>query len=203
MTYHMCEIFHSLQGEGWFQGLPTVFVRLSGCNLRCRFCDTPQAFEESETLDEADIVARVRSFDCDNVCLTGGEPFLQNLQPLAHRLKAHGMRLAVETNGTLWQDIAFDWITVSPKKEGKRFHPAGFDERFRTRAHEFKYVIAGPDDFSLLDTSLRQPVILQPVDNDPAVARMIETFLKENRLPNSMSDENYINVKVVKMRDIK
>jgi len=71
------EIFHSIQGESSRVGLPTAFVRLTGCPLRCVWCDTEYAFSGGESLTIADIVQRVAAFDCTTVCVTGGEPLAQ------------------------------------------------------------------------------------------------------------------------------
>jgi len=71
------EIFHSIQGEGKNVGLPTIFVRTTGCNLRCRYCDTTYAYYEGEEMELQDIMKEIRKWDCKRICLTGGEPLLQ------------------------------------------------------------------------------------------------------------------------------
>ena len=96
------EIFRSLQGEGDAVGYPTVFVRLTGCPLRCHYCDTAYAFDGGEwwTLDE--IVARVQELDARHVCVTGGEPLAQrNCLPLLARLCDAGHEVSLETSGAL------------------------------------------------------------------------------------------------------
>ncbi len=156
-----------------------VFVRLGGCNLRCSFCDTPYALDAEIQMEEEDIAGRVMQYSCRRVCITGGEPFLQDLRPLLEALKKNGCWVGAETNGTIWQDVSFDWLTVSPKREGTRIYDRGYDPRFIGEAKEFKYVITCESDFDFIDPAIRKPVILQPVDNDLSIAGIIERYLKQ------------------------
>ncbi len=112
------ELFHSLQGEGRLAGVPSVFVRTSGCNLRCWFCDSYHtSWEPSHAwLDLDEIVAEVGNHDADHVVLTGGEPLLhEESVPLLDRLDAAGYHTTVETNGTIHRDAPIDLASVSPK----------------------------------------------------------------------------------------
>ncbi|HJR57993.1 MAG TPA: radical SAM protein [Vicinamibacterales bacterium] len=94
------EIFHSIQGESTHAGRPCVFVRLTACDLRCSWCDTPYAFHEGARMELDDVVARVRAFDCPVVEITGGEPLLQkDVYPLMHRLIDEGLTVMLETGG--------------------------------------------------------------------------------------------------------
>ncbi|MEO7774976.1 MAG: 7-carboxy-7-deazaguanine synthase QueE [Steroidobacteraceae bacterium] len=96
------EIFHSLQGEADTAGIPTVFVRLTGCPLRCRYCDTAYAFQGGDWWTIDDVVARVRDFAVRHVCVTGGEPLAQkNCLLLLQRLCDSGLRVSLETSGAL------------------------------------------------------------------------------------------------------
>jgi 7-carboxy-7-deazaguanine synthase len=96
------EIFRSLQGEGDAVGFPTVFVRLTGCPLRCQYCDTAYAFSGGQWWTLEDIVARVRELDARHVCVTGGEPLAQrNCLPLLARLCDAGFEVSLETSGAL------------------------------------------------------------------------------------------------------
>lgn len=107
------EIFESLQGEGFHTGTPAVFVRFSGCNLACPFCDTDhRVFTEMTDEEIADATAQFKS---ELVVLTGGEPGLQVSERLVELLHAKGKRVAIETNGTCQLPAGIDWITVSPK----------------------------------------------------------------------------------------
>jgi len=96
------EIFHSIQGESTHAGRPCVFVRLTGCNLRCVWCDTAYAFHEGESLELDEVVRRVAAYDCDLVEITGGEPLLQGETiPLMNRLLELGFEVLLETGGSL------------------------------------------------------------------------------------------------------
>ncbi len=96
------EIFHSIQGESTHSGRPCVFVRLTACDLRCTWCDTPYAFAEGQKMSLDAVLARVDSFGCDLVELTGGEPLLQkDVYPLMQRLLDAGRTVMVETGGHL------------------------------------------------------------------------------------------------------
>ena len=108
------EIFESLQGEGFHTGTPAVFVRFSGCNLACPFCDTDhRAFT---TMTDEQIAAAVAQFKPEMVVLTGGEPGLQVSDRLIDLLHAEGRKVAIETNGTCPLPAGIDWVTVSPKE---------------------------------------------------------------------------------------
>lgn len=107
------EIFYSLQGEGYYTGTAAVFIRLSGCNLRCPFCDTDH--QHGTEMTEEEIAAAAAAFPAEHVVITGGEPALFLTASLIDRLHAAGKRVAVETNGTHPLPENVDWITLSPK----------------------------------------------------------------------------------------
>lgn len=109
------EIFYSLQGEGYNTGKAAVFIRLSGCNLKCPFCDTDFSDYIDMTEEEvADAVCRL-SLDCHFVVITGGEPTLQDCTSLIDLLHQNGYRVAMESNGTRKAPFNVDWLTISPK----------------------------------------------------------------------------------------
>lgn len=115
-TLKVNDIFYTLQGEGPDAGVPAVFLRLSKCNLRCFFCDTEfetGEFYEPRSLAEQ-IVRVAKPYNCRLVVITGGEPLLQNIIPLVDLLNRHGMRVSVETAGTVWIDGLYE-----------RFDPVG------------------------------------------------------------------------------
>jgi 7-carboxy-7-deazaguanine synthase len=112
------ELFESLQGEGRLAGVPSVFVRTSGCNLRCWFCDSYHTSWEPThaTMRVEEIVAEVESYDADHVVLTGGEPLLHDASvTLLEELDARGYHTTVETNGTIYREAPIDLASVSPK----------------------------------------------------------------------------------------
>jgi len=102
MELRITEIFHSLQGESRSVGLPTVFVRLTGCPLRCHYCDTAYAFSGGELMSLARIIERVNEFGCTRVCVTGGEPLAQpECLALLDRLCEQGFEVSLETSGAM------------------------------------------------------------------------------------------------------
>jgi 7-carboxy-7-deazaguanine synthase len=113
------EIFYSLQGEGFLAGVPSVFVRLAGCPLRCRWCDTKYAWSEEagRQYSIADIVQAVRQWPCKFVVITGGEPMVDpDLPQLVRELKAAGRHITIETAGIAYiPDMPCDLMSISPK----------------------------------------------------------------------------------------
>ncbi|MBN1939519.1 MAG: 7-carboxy-7-deazaguanine synthase QueE [Candidatus Aminicenantes bacterium] len=167
----IAEIFAGVQGEGLRLGRPTIFIRLSGCNLRCPFCDTKNAWQGGRPMSVAAIGTRVKSLrgrrPGDWICLTGGEPLDQDIGPLVERLHRSGFRIQVETNGTIPSDAAIDWVTVSPKPPGYEVAPI-----FRETAREVKLVVSR----ELTPSVIRRirsgfpaavPIFLQPESNRP------------------------------------
>ncbi len=115
------EVYASVQGEGLLTGTPSVFVRTSGCNLRCWFCDTPFASWQPEGphVSFADIVAQVNSLEASHVVLTGGEPMIyRSLGALCQAIVQSEHHLTIETAGTVYQRVACDLISISPKLSG-------------------------------------------------------------------------------------
>lgn len=144
------EIFYSLQGEGYHTGTPAVFVRFSGCNLKCSFCDT--AHEEGVLMEDEAIVEAVSRFPATWVILTGGEPGLWVDEALVDALHKAGKQVAIETNGTCRLPENIDWVTCSPK-EGAALKVERIDE--------IKVVFLGQDVASYLSIPARH-YFLQP-----------------------------------------
>lgn len=114
----IAEIYKSIQGEGLLTGAPSVFIRASGCNLRCWFCDTPYASWQPEGQDYAvdEIIAEVEEWDVRHVVITGGEPMLfAEMIPLCRELRRRGRHITIETAGTLYLPAACDLMSISPK----------------------------------------------------------------------------------------
>ncbi|MFB0564998.1 MAG: 7-carboxy-7-deazaguanine synthase QueE [Candidatus Aminicenantaceae bacterium] len=163
------EIFPSIQGEGLRQGCPTLFVRLSGCNLKCRFCDTKYSWKEGKDYSVAKVVEEIKSlrrrFPARWVCVTGGEPLLQDITGLIRELKRENIRIQVETNGTFYHPLPVDWYTVSPKPEKYFFHP-----EYRDKAKEVKVLVTRELEFDVIRSLRREfpletPLFLQPQSN--------------------------------------
>ncbi len=136
------EIFRSIQGEGRLTGTQSVFVRTSGCNLRCSYCDTPYASwtPEGEDLSVDEIAARVEELDRSHVVLTGGEPMLfAELIPLAAGLRQRGRHITVETAGTLYLPVECDLMSISPKLSNS-IPPPERDPRWNQRHQRNRHV---------------------------------------------------------------
>ena len=114
----IAEIFYSVQGEGKLVGIPSLFIRASGCNLRCVWCDTPYTSWKPEGQDWtlAEILAEVKNYPTSYVVITGGEPLLQGeIEELTNRLKQKGYHITVETAATIFKPLVCDLISLSPK----------------------------------------------------------------------------------------
>jgi organic radical activating enzyme len=159
------EIFASIQGEGATAGLPSTFLRLAICNLRCSWCDTAYTWDWSRydrnaqtlTLDPAEAARRMVALPPRNAVITGGEPLIQSRQlaPLAGELRAQGFRIEVETNGTIAPGPLaglIDQFNVSPKLANsgntglRRIEPRALAEFAATGSAFFKFVISEPAD---------------------------------------------------------
>ena len=185
----IAEIFYSIQGEGKLAGLPSVFVRTSGCNLRCVWCDTPYTSwkPEGQEWDLEEIVAEVKKYSCRNVVLTGGEPLLaKGVEELTRRLGASGHHVTVETAATIFKPVTCDLLSMSPKlanstpwrRQGGRF--AGMHESRRLNLavirkfirgydYQLKFVVESRKDFSEIEAILerlggidRERVLIMP-----------------------------------------
>jgi 7-carboxy-7-deazaguanine synthase len=165
----IAEIFPSIQGEGLRQGEATLFVRLAGCNLECSFCDTKYAWKEGREYSTAQVLEKVNKlrhdFPARWVCLTGGEPLLQDLAGLARGLKKEGFKIQVETNGTFYHSLPVDWYSVSPKPDKYYYRP-----EYRDKAKEVKVILTKNLDFKLIkrlrkEFPERTPLLLQPQSN--------------------------------------
>jgi 7-carboxy-7-deazaguanine synthase len=159
---NIAEIFYSVQGEGILIGVPSVFVRLSGCNLRCVWCDTPYTSWKPEgksmTLDQ--IVATVRDHPSSHVVVTGGEPMLfTDTIELTRRLKADGLHITIETAGTVHQQLTCDLMSISPKlanstppgdwaerHEKLRYQPDTLRRLMADYDYQLKFVVSAPHD---------------------------------------------------------
>jgi len=113
-TYPIVEIFHSVQGEGYHTGTPSIFIRFGGCNLQCSWCDTD--FSKWDRMSITEIMTILEQWTTKRIIYTGGEPAMQKLRPLSNELHSKGYNIAIETNGTIeLKEGLVDWICVSPK----------------------------------------------------------------------------------------
>ena len=188
------ELFYSIQGEGKLVGVPSVFVRASGCNLRCTWCDTPYASwePEGEDVSVSEIVARVGAYGAGHVVLTGGEPMIMpEIVELCDALKTRRMHITMETAATVYKVVKIDLASLSPKlsnstpieREGGRFARAHEQLRinmpviqaFIEGSPEFqlKFVVSGEGDLAEIRTILEglkgvrgEDVLLMPEGTD-------------------------------------
>jgi 7-carboxy-7-deazaguanine synthase len=170
------EIFHSIQGEGRLAGVPSVFVRVSGCNLRCTWCDTPYTSWQPDGADATieSIVERVRGCSCAHVVVTGGEPMIFNeTVELTRALKGLGLHITIETAGTAFQPVVCDLMSVSPKlanstpleRDGGRgaarhdrlrYQPDVLRRLMSEYECQLKFVVSDPGDLSEISTILKE-----------------------------------------------
>lgn len=195
-TLRVSEIFHSLQGESTRVGLPTVFVRLTGCPLRCAWCDTTYAFSGGETLSIDDVLERVAAFACPTVCVTGGEPLAQAAcLPLLQALCDAGHTVSLETSGAL--DIgAVDArvariVDLKAPDSGEAAKNRWENIALLRPADEIKIVLASRADYDWAVEACHQhrlfercpaPVLLSPVWDTLPPAQLAEWILQD-RLP--------------------
>lgn len=180
----IAELFYSLQGEGSLLGVPSVFVRTTGCNLRCSWCDTPYTSwnPEGDEIPLDDLIARVLAYPARHAVLTGGEPMIQpQLVPLSQALRQAGWHITIETAGTVDAPVACDLMSISPKlanstpagdwairHEATRLNLPVLRALMAKCAYQFKFVVAQPSDLteirSLIDSLAIAPadVILMP-----------------------------------------
>ena len=201
----IAEIFYSIQGEGILLGTPSVFVRTSGCNLRCVWCDTPYTSwtPEGEDLELAEILAAVRSHPARHVVVTGGEPMIApEIVALTGALRDAGLHVTIETAGTVFAPVACDLMSISPKlsnstprkRDGGKW--AARHDRLRIQPptllrlmsgydYQLKFVVEKPEDveeIQALLATLKAPgekVVLMPEGTEGSVLRERGIWLAE------------------------
>lgn len=165
MLLNICEIFYSLQGESSFTGLPCIFIRLSGCNLDCSWCDTTYANTEFHSMTIDQILKKTLSYNCNLVEITGGEPLLQDGTPaLISALLDKNYQVLLETNGSKSiKNISSDCIKIMDikcpsSKESDSFLSENI--KFLTEQDEIKFVIGSRKDYdfakAVIDTDLNK-----------------------------------------------
>ncbi len=199
----IAELFYSLQGEGSLVGVPSVFIRTSGCNLRCRWCDTPYTSWNPEGTDWSldEILAEVKRHRAKHTVVTGGEPMIApEIVPLTERLRQLGLHITVETAGTVFHPVACDLMSISPKLSNSTpVHDprwAGRHDRLRRNVetlsqliasydYQLKFVVESPRDLEEILPLVselraeRSRVILMPEGTDASTLRERAVWLAE------------------------
>jgi 7-carboxy-7-deazaguanine synthase len=201
----IAEIFYSIQGEGTLAGVPSVFVRTSGCNLRCDWCDTPYTSWKPEGRDLAigEILSEVIAYPATHVVVTGGEPMIaEGIVELTERLKESGLHTTIETAGTVEKPVICELMSISPKlanstpreREGGRW--AAQHDRLRYQPHvlrklmsdynyQLKFVVTRPEDLAEIEVILEETgadrgrVVLMPEGSDAATLQGRARWLVE------------------------
>ncbi|WP_417745719.1 7-carboxy-7-deazaguanine synthase QueE [Rosistilla oblonga] len=140
----IAELYASRQGEGLLTGTSSAFIRVSGCNLRCWFCDTPHASWNPEGAQQSidSIVADVLQLEVSHVVLTGGEPMLfPEIVTLCRQLADRGLHTTIETAGTIYQDTACDLMSISPKLAGSRPRDGSLSEKWQLQHDRRRWAV--------------------------------------------------------------
>lgn len=190
MHYPINEMFQTIQGEGYYTGTPSVFIRLQGCSINCKWCDTkytwtcldknkisyeeliqknkPSAKWSSTNIETILFHIKQKKWTAKHVVITGGEPCIYNLLYLTEELEKKGYRCQIETSGTQLIRCSLNtWVTVSPKKNQNTLYTAIL------RANEIKYPVSKKEDLLYLDSVLlmlknkkKHRISLQPISQD-------------------------------------
>jgi 7-carboxy-7-deazaguanine synthase len=193
VNLNICEIFHSLQGESTFTGLPCVFIRLSGCNLDCSWCDTKYAGEDFKTFTIEKIIEKIDTYNCNLVEITGGEPLLQeHTHTLISSLINHKYQVLLETNGSKSiEKIHSECIKIIDIKcptsnESESFLSENIN--FLSKNDEIKFVLGSREDYmfarSIIENDLtqisQQKVHLSPVFGQISLESIAKWMLEDN-----------------------
>ncbi|HEX5675244.1 MAG TPA: 7-carboxy-7-deazaguanine synthase QueE [Azonexus sp.] len=193
-TLRLTEVFLSLQGETSRAGLPTVFIRLTGCPLRCRWCDTPYSFQGGETVTLNSILTRVAIYGVSTVCVTGGEPLAQkNCPTLLSALCDAGYSVSLETSGALDVGMVDPRVSrivdIKPPESGEEARNRWENIAHLTPRDEIKFVLASRADYEWAREVMRSqkldqvcPILFSPVQGELPPAQLAEWVLAD-RLP--------------------
>jgi 7-carboxy-7-deazaguanine synthase len=197
----IAEIFYSIQGEGTLAGVPSVFVRTSGCNLRCSWCDTPYTSWKPEGVEMSneEILADIARYPASHTVITGGEPMLfAPVVPLTAALKEKGHHITIETAGTVFQPVTCDLMSISPKlsnstpdgewaarHDATRYQSGVLKRLMAEFDCQLKFVISKAEDLREVNLMLddlnadRSRVLLMPEGTSPEVTRDRAQWLAE------------------------
>lgn len=193
-TMKINEIFYSVQGEGFHAGTPAVFIRFSGCNLKCPFCDTNH-FTGNE-MSVSDIIEEITKYPARLIIITGGEPSLFLTDELVNKLHDKGKYVAVETNGTNKLPSSVDWITLSPKDNFVK-NAVPVNQRY----DEVKVVFDGNQNVDKYLSIPAKQYYLQPCDtgnetlNKEIINKTLEHCMKEGKWRISIQIHKILNVR--------
>ncbi len=193
MKYKINEIFYTIQGEGHYTGRPAVFIRFSGCNLKCPFCDTK--FDTYNLMTTEEIIREINCLTSGNnsgllVVLTGGEPTLQVSSELIDALHKEKLYIAIETNGTHKIPEKIDWITYSPKEQTTN---SNSQERL-SFVNELKIVYIGQDVEKYYNNIKALHYYLQPCSGKN-IKETVEYILKHPHWQLSLQTQKIIGIK--------
>ena len=193
MSLLVNEIFYSIQGESTYSGRPCIFVRLTGCNLRCSYCDTRYAYEQGVNMEITEIMNRIADYMCRLVEITGGEPLIQSETPgLIYRLLENGYEVMLETNGSLdisrvdercikIVDIKCPTSGESDKNDMKNLKKLGSKD-------QVKFVIGNRIDYKYAKETIdsncpdfpKDQILFSPLSEGIAPAQLAEWILEDN-----------------------
>lgn len=188
------EIFYSVQGEGFHAGTPAVFIRFSGCNLKCPFCDTNH-FTGNE-MSVSDIIEEITKYPARLIIITGGEPSLFLTDELVNKLHDKGKYVAVETNGTNKLPSSVDWVTLSPKDNFVK-NAVPVNQRY----DEVKVVFDGNQNVDKYLSIPAKQYYLQPCDtgnetlNKEIINKTLEHCMKDGKWRISIQIHKILNVR--------
>jgi 7-carboxy-7-deazaguanine synthase len=180
----VAELFYSIQGEGKLAGVPSAFIRTSGCNLACRWCDTAYALDpaQARSMEVAEIVDEVAGWPARHVVITGGEPMIQpEVVELTQALRRRGMHITIETAGTMFRPVACDLMSISPKlsnsaprhsesgplierHESRRINLSTMKQLTAKYPYQLKFVVESATDVVEIDDLLTQLGHVNPAD---------------------------------------
>ncbi len=193
MTLLVNEIFYSIQGESLYSGRPCIFIRLTGCNLRCIYCDTAYAYEDGVKMDITEIMDKITAYNCSLVEVTGGEPLLQNKTPLLiYRLLEKGYEVMMETNGSL--DIAvvdercIKIVDIKCPASGESDKNDLENLKKLNNNDQIKFVIGNDEDYEyakeIIDSKCpgfpKSQILFSPVAGEMEPDQLAEWILKDN-----------------------
>ena len=200
MALKVNETFHSIQGESSYAGYPCVFVRLTGCNLRCSYCDTQYAYYDGDDLEIEEILNRIKQFQCHLVEVTGGEPLFQTETPrLIHNLLEDGFTVLLETNGSL--DISLvdsrciRIVDIKCPTSGEAEHNDTENLDRLTANDELKFVIGNRTDYvyakDVLELLNKKAIVVRHIHFSPVFGEItpeqLASWILEDHLPVRLS----------------